>query len=97
MGLAQEFASWVQADDRFEIVAPHPLTLVCFRHRDGDDTTRQLLERLNDSGRMFLTHTILSDAYTIRFSIGATLTERKHVEQAWRWIREATDELAGAV
>lgn len=83
VALAQEFASWVAADDRFELVAPHPLALVTFRLRAGDEATRALMDRVNASGRMYLTHTSVNGRLALRLAIGATLTERKHVEQAW--------------
>ena len=54
---AQELAGWIDDDPRFERIGPTPLNLVCFRHRDGDDATEALVEALNDSGRLFLTHT----------------------------------------
>ena len=50
VALAQQFAAWVEADERFELVAPHPLSLVTFRLRAGDDATRALMERVNASG-----------------------------------------------
>ena len=93
--LAQEFASWVDADDRFELVVQPPLTLVCFRlSRGSDETNQQLLDDLNSSGKMFLTHTKLDDKLTLRFSIGATYTERRHVEQAWALIQQTASALA---
>src|SRR5213075_2447812 len=58
--LAQDFAGWVQESSDFELVAAVPLNLVCFAHRSGDDFNRQLLERLNRSGKVYLTHTILN-------------------------------------
>ncbi|HEU5006791.1 MAG TPA: pyridoxal-dependent decarboxylase [Jatrophihabitantaceae bacterium] len=84
VALAQEFASWVAADERFELLAPHPLALVTFRLRAGDDATRALMERVNASGDMYLTHTSVHGQTALRMSIGATLTERKHVQAAWR-------------
>ena len=87
--LAQEFAGWVKADDRLELIVKPPLNLVCFRHRDGDDATRALLDGLNATGKLYMTHTKLDDRFTIRFSVGGTLTERRHVEQAWELIRAA--------
>ncbi len=87
VGLAQEFASWVAADDRFELLAPHPLALVTFALRDGDQATRRLLEAVNASGQAYLTHTVLDGRYAIRMAIGSVLTERRHVEAAWRLIR----------
>lgn len=86
---AQAFASWVKSDDNFEIAAPHPLTLVCFRHKGDDAINQCILDRLNHSGKMFLTHTKLDGKLTLRMSIGATATKREHVRQAWTWIREA--------
>ena len=57
MALAREFAAWVGDDPRFELAAPVPLNLVCFRHRGGDAANQQILDRLNASGRIYLTHT----------------------------------------
>jgi len=91
--LAQEFASWVQADKDFELAAPVPLNLVCFRHRGGDDINQQILDRLNQSGKMYLTHTRLNDKLVLRMSIGQTNTELHHVEQAWNHIRKAARQL----
>jgi aromatic-L-amino-acid decarboxylase len=87
--LAREFASWVRADERFELAAPVPLNLVCFRHRDGDEVNQRILDAVNGSGRLFLTHTRLDGRLVLRMAIGATLTERRHVEAAWSAIREA--------
>jgi aromatic-L-amino-acid decarboxylase len=85
---AQELAGWIDDDSRFERLEPTPLNLVCFRHRDGDDASEALLHALNDSGRMFLTHTRVGGRYTLRMCIGGTSTERRHVEAAWQAIRE---------
>jgi aromatic-L-amino-acid decarboxylase len=82
--LAQEFATWVAADERFELLAPHPLALVTFRLRAGDEATRALMTAVNASGRMYLTHTLVHGEFALRMAIGATLTERRHVEAAWR-------------
>ena len=80
---AQELAGWIDDDPRFERVGPTPLNLVCFRHRDGDDATEALLHALNESGRLFLTHTRVDGRYTARMCVGGTATERHHVEAAW--------------
>jgi len=87
--LAAEFADWVRADERFVLAAPAPLNLVCFRHVGGDAVNQRILDRLNRSGRLFLTHTRLDGRLVLRMSIGATRTERRHVEAAWAAIREA--------
>ncbi len=81
--LAGEFASWVGADDRFELVTPPSLSLVTFRLRAGDDVTRALMERVNASGHMYLTHTVVDGAVALRLAIGSPWTERRHVEAAW--------------
>ena len=91
--IAQMLASWVEEDDRFELIVPPPLNLVCFRHKGGDDINRRLLEQLNQSGDLYLTHTSLNDRYTIRFSVGQTQTEERHVRRAWERIQEATEEI----
>ena len=88
VALAREFAAWVEADERFELAAPVTLNLVCFRRRDGDAATQQILDRVNASGEALLTHTRLNGKLTIRMSIGQTNTQRRHVEHAWKQIAE---------
>jgi aromatic-L-amino-acid decarboxylase len=89
VALAKEFATWVEEDARFELAAPVPLSLVCFRHVGGDEVNQRLMDRLNASGEIYLTHTKLDDKLTLRLAICGTYTEHRHVEQAWRLIREA--------
>ncbi len=96
VALAQELRSWIEQDPRFELAAPTPLNLVCFRLRGGDAANQSLLERLNASGRLYLTSTRLDGKLTLRMSIGQTWTERRHVEAAWKRIRATADELATA-
>ncbi len=93
VALAQEFAGWVSRDDRFELAAPAPLNLVCFRHRGGDEVNHQLMERLNKSGDLYLTHTKLDDLVTLRFCVAQTTTEARHVRRAWKRIQEETARL----
>ncbi|MGH9393028.1 MAG: pyridoxal phosphate-dependent decarboxylase family protein, partial [Terriglobales bacterium] len=87
VALAQQFAGWVQSDPDFDLAAPAPLNLVCFRHRGGDACNQALLERLNRSGALYLTHTKLDGRFTLRMSIGQLQTEARHVAQAWRRIQ----------
>ena len=87
--LAQDFAGWVTADEDWELAAPAPLNLVCFRHRGGDATNRRILERVNADGKIFLTHTKLNERLTLRLSVGQTHTEARHVAKAWELLREA--------
>ncbi len=84
---AQEFARWVRADGRFELVVEPPLNLVCFRHRGGDEINQRLMDSLNQSGDLYLTHTRLHDQLALRMSIGQTHTERRHVVRAWERIQ----------
>jgi len=86
--LAQQFASWVENDKRFELAAPAPLNLVCFRHKGGDEGNQSLMDRLNRSGDLYLTHTRLNDKLTLRLCIGQTNTAGRHVERAWQRIQE---------
>jgi aromatic-L-amino-acid/L-tryptophan decarboxylase len=93
VALAQEFAAWVRADERFEVLAPHPFSLVCFRLRAGDAASEELLGRVNASGRAYLTHTKVRGRYALRLAVGSPLTRREHIEATWRLIETAADEL----
>ena len=86
--LAQQFAAWVADDPRFEIVAPHPLALVTFRLQAGDAATRALMDAVNGTGQMYLTHTVVNGVVALRMAIGSTLTEHRHVEAAWRLLSD---------
>src|SRR3954462_10536289 len=97
--LAQELAGWATADERFDVVAPHPFSLVCLKPRwpddvDADVATMTLLDRLNDGGEVFLTHTTVDGAAVLRVAIGAPLTTRAHVERVWALLTEGHDWLA---
>ena len=91
--LAQDFASWVRGDARFELAAPAKLNLVCFRLRSGDVDNQLLMDRLNSSGDLYLTHTKLDGKFTLRMCIGQTNTEARHVERAWERIQQETAKL----
>jgi aromatic-L-amino-acid decarboxylase len=101
--LATELSSWIKADPDFELLAPVPLNTVCFRYRprdekfgtleDVNDVNAELLARVNDSGKAYLTHTVLGGHYTIRFVVGQTRVERRHVEETWALIRETARSL----
>jgi aromatic-L-amino-acid decarboxylase len=86
--LAQQFVGWVKEDSRFELAAPAPLNLVCFRHKGGDEINQQLMDRLNRRGDLYLTHTKLDGKFTLRLCVGQTNTEVRHVERAWKRIQE---------
>jgi aromatic-L-amino-acid decarboxylase len=92
--LAQLFKEWVEAHGAFEVMAPVPLSLVCFRMNDGrpeeelDRINRELLTRLNQTGRLLLTQTSLKGKYVIRMAIDSHTTDEQHVRDAWDLIRE---------
>jgi aromatic-L-amino-acid decarboxylase len=85
---AHWLAEQIDAEDRFERLAPTDLSLVCFAHKDGDEASERVLRAVNASGKAFLTHTRLADRYVIRVAVGATQTERGHVESLWTLLRE---------
>jgi len=86
--LAQEFATGIKNDERFQLAAPTPLNLVCFRLKSGDEANQRLMDALNHSGDLYLTHTKLNDKLTLRLCVGQTNTTECHVETAWKRIRE---------
>jgi len=93
--LAQRFKSWVEESETFELVAPAPLNLVCFRHVGGDEASRSVLEAVNASGEAYLTHTVLGGRYTIRVCVGQAKTEERHVLRLWERLREEAARLEG--
>ena len=97
-GLAQaaELASWVAADPDFELHEPQTLGLVCFRPRwpglspeEADAATLRVMESLNASGDLYLTHTKVGGRVVLRMALGGTRTEARHVRVAWDTIRAA--------
>ncbi len=97
--LAEQFRDWIKHDDQFELLAPVNLSLVCFRFNDGreeeklNDLNKKLLMMTNQTGKIFMTHTILRGKYTLRFVIGQKNTTKKHVEQAWDIIKKIAESL----
>lgn len=103
MRLARLFAAWVDASDDFERLAPVPLSVVCFRAtpRDlpesGDGRPEegierlnaQVLEAVNASGEVFLSHTRIDGRFALRLAVGHIRTTQRHVERAWTLLREA--------
>ena len=93
VALADWFAAQVEASDGFELAAPVSVGLVCFRHRAGDAFNQALMDRLNRSGALYLTHTRLDDRLVLRLAVGGPATRRDHVEAAWTRIVEAAEEI----
>jgi aromatic-L-amino-acid/L-tryptophan decarboxylase len=92
--VAQQFAGWVRGDARFEIAAPVTLNLICFRLLAGDSANQLLMEKLNSSGDLFLTHTKLDGKFTLRLCVGQLNTQERHVEHAWERIQEEAAKLS---
>ena len=91
--LAQLFAGWVDDSSDFERTAPAPFSVVCFRATEPDEFNERLLDRINASGEIFLSHTKLDGRYTLRLAIGNLHTTERHVERAWALIREIAGQL----
>lgn len=91
--LAQEFANWVRQSDDFELVTPAPLNLICFTHKKGNDFSKKLLETINQSGKMYFTHTVIRGKYVMRMCIGQTHTVEQHVIQTWETIKNTAKNL----
>ena len=104
IALAQELAERIRRSSNFELMAPVPFGLVCFRFHPSsardplvlDQLNRELLRRVNASGRVHLTHTELDEKFVIRMVIGQRLTARQHVDEAWELIQGAARELQAA-
>lgn len=93
IAMAQELAGWVTADSRFELCAPVPLSLVCFRLVGGDESNRLLLDRINGSGVAFLSHTILNGRFVLRLAIGNLRTTREDLKIVWQHLQAEADRL----
>ncbi len=95
--LAATFEAHVLASDDFDLVVPRSLNLVCFAHRRGDAFTEQLMEAVNASGDLYLSHTRLGDRYTIRCCIGGRDLQERHLDAAWDLIVRTAHSLAASV
>jgi aromatic-L-amino-acid decarboxylase len=101
--LAAAFASWIDNEPDWERLAPVPFSTVCFRYRppgfEGgeealDDLNARIMDRVNRTGEVFLSHTRLRGRFTIRLAVGSLRTEARHVERAWELLRTAAQEEA---
>jgi len=104
LALAQEFATWIDGASEWERLAPVPFSTVCFRHvpqalagsRDEaalDVHNAAIMDAINRSGEVFLSHTRLRGRFTIRLAIGNLRTERRNVERAWELLQQAAKEV----
>ena len=105
MRLARLFGSWIDSSPDFERLAPVPFSVVCFRarlpHAPGaenlDAFNERLLESVNATGEIFISHTRLDGRYTLRLAIGNLHTTQAHVERAWTLIQEHAFRLSAAI
>jgi aromatic-L-amino-acid decarboxylase len=103
--LAQLFSQWVDGDLDFERLAPVPFSVVCFRARPGSHSmseaqlnvlNEQLLERVNATGEVFLSHTRLNDRFTLRLAVGHLRTTERHVARAWKLLKAHATQLTSS-
>jgi aromatic-L-amino-acid/L-tryptophan decarboxylase len=87
--LARLFASWVDNEPGWEIVAPYPFSVVCFRHDGSDEENEALLERVNATGEIYISGTRLNGRYVLRLAIGNMRTTEEDVARAWELLRAA--------
>jgi aromatic-L-amino-acid decarboxylase len=92
--LAAAFASWVDAEPDWEVVAPHPFSLVCFRYAGTDDENEAIMNRVNASGEVFLSHAKLDGRLVLRLAIGSYRTTEDDVRLAWDVLRREAASLS---
>ncbi len=87
--LARLFASWVEAEPGWEIAAPYPFSVVCFRRDASDEENEALMERVNATGEAYLSHTKLDGRFVLRLAVGNARTTEADVAHAWQLLRES--------
>jgi len=87
--LAASFEDWVRDEPGWELCAPRPFSVVCFRRDASDEENQALLERVNASGEIFISHTVLNGRYVLRLAIGHESTTEADVRRAWDVLRDA--------
>ncbi|KAF6166145.1 hypothetical protein GIB67_023855 [Kingdonia uniflora] len=101
--MAKQFEGLLVADNRFEVVVPRTFAMVCFRvapsamaitfneETNVNELNAKLLESMNVSGKVYMTHAVVGGVYMIRFAVGTTLTEERHVSAVWKVVQEHTN------
>ncbi len=100
---AKELSEEISSEENFEIMAPVPFATICFRFLppgidDMEEINRinnLLMEKLNGTGKLYLTHTKLNGKFTLRFVIGQTYQEKHHIDSAWELIKRTSEDLQG--
>ncbi len=85
--LAAQFEQWVAAEPDWELCAPRPFSVVCFRLRGSDERNQALLERVNAGGQIFISHAALDGRYVLRLAVGQMSTTEADVRVAWDVLR----------
>lgn len=106
VAMAKMFEKFVREDGRFEVVVPRKFALVCFRIRprchgvaitkeeeDADVANQELMARLNRTGKMYLAHTVVGGRFVLRFAVGSSMQEERHVRSAWNLIKKTAGEI----
>lgn len=104
ISLATQFEELVSQDPRFEVMASRKFSLVCFRllHPQKDEESanklnHDLLDSVNSTGKLYISHTVLSNKYTLRFAVGAPLTEERHIIAAWKIFQDEASALLASL
>jgi aromatic-L-amino-acid decarboxylase len=87
--LAKLFERWVEAEPGWEVCAPRHFSLVCFRRDGSDEENEEILERVNRSGELFISHTRVGGRYVLRLAIGSDRTTEADLERAWEVLRSS--------
>jgi aromatic-L-amino-acid decarboxylase len=85
--LASTFERWVEAEPGWELTAPRPFSVVCFTAPGGEEANRALLERVNASGEIFVSHAVVAGRYTLRLAVGQFRTTHEDIMLAWDVLR----------
>jgi len=88
---AQKLAGLIRSDPDFEVAAPTPFSLVCLRYRGSDEDNQALLDKVNGSGRAFLSHTVLNGRFALRLAIGNFATTWEDLEEVWGLIKQSAN------
>jgi aromatic-L-amino-acid/L-tryptophan decarboxylase len=89
--LAELFEGWIRDEPGWELCAPRPFSVVCFRREGSDSDNEAILERVNASGEAFISHTRLNGRYVLRLAVGNERTMDEDVERAWHAIKAGFD------
>ena len=95
--LAELIEHWIRDEPGWELCAPRPLSVVCFRLEGTDEENEELLARVNASGEVFMSHTRLHGRYVLRLAVGSERTTEVDVRRAWNVVRKEAERVSGPV